>query len=337
MSVTQHQSQSQSESEVQLCESEEQQCIDWLVLDQIKAKEQRQAALAIQDDYYRRAKTDDYRARSAYKLLHIDQDYQLLRPSDPKTGQPKRLTRVIDLCAAPGSWCQVLSAAMYTQEELNSSQRSRDESDARILAIDLQEMSPLRGVQLIQADITQESILQTINSHFKQEKVELIVCDGAPDVTGLHEIDAFVHSSLLLAALNIVIETLMDDGAFVAKIFTTHDEAELLLVSQLQLFFTKVDIVKPQSSRARSAEHFIVCQNFKKPQNYTHQWLKPFDNKVNTDSESSSAFSQYIAQYLSHGSLNLQSEMAQQTSNSVDQKSTSTVDYLSFVTNTAVQ
>lgn len=131
------------------------------------------------DIYYRLAKERGYRARSAFKLLHIDEEFNLFHD----------VKKVVDLCAAPGSWSQVLS------EQLNA---VKDEK-VKIVAVDLQQMAPLPGVTQIQGDITKESTAREIIHHFKGSQADLVVCDGAPDVTGLHDLDEYIQGQLLLA------------------------------------------------------------------------------------------------------------------------------------------
>ncbi len=108
----------------------------------------------------------------------------------------------------------------------------------RVVAVDLQEMAPIPGVVCIQGDITAQSTVETIISHFRGQLAELVVCDGAPDVTGLHDIDEYMQAQLLLAALNITTNTLAVGGNFVAKIFRGKDVS--LLYSQLRCFFEEV-------------------------------------------------------------------------------------------------
>lgn len=89
----------------------------------------------------------------------------------------------------------------------------------------------------MQGDITKLSTAENIISHFGDEKAQLVVCDGAPDVTGLHDIDEYIQSQLLLAALNITTHVLIEGGTFVAKIFRGKDTS--LLYSQMKIFFEK--------------------------------------------------------------------------------------------------
>ena len=122
---------------------------------------------------YRRAKDEGYRARSAFKLMDIDDAYGLLRGAKS----------VVDLCAAPGSWCQVLQ------------QRC---PNCKIVAVDVQAMQPLEGVTVLQGDITSPDTLQSIQKACSG-KADVIICDGAPEVSGLHDVDEHAHDALLYA------------------------------------------------------------------------------------------------------------------------------------------
>ena len=102
--------------------------------------------------------------------------------------------------------------------------------------------------------------------HFKGDLADLVVCDGAPDVTGLHDIDEYMQAQLLLAALNITTNVLRPGGNFVAKIFRGRDVS--LLYSQLRCFFEEVTVAKPKSSRNSSIESFVVCRRFHPPPGY---------------------------------------------------------------------
>lgn len=202
------------------------------------------------DIYYRKAKEEGWRARSAYKLLQIDDMFRVLH----------EVRRVIDLCAAPGSWSQVLSRRLYVPA-VDAGVPS--EELPKIVAIDLQPMAPIEGVTLLQGDITSSATAAQVISHFDGNQADLVISDGAPDVTGLHDLDEYVQSQLILAALVIVTATLKHGGTFVAKIFRGRDIG--ILYSQLKLLFTEVTVVKPKSSRNSSIEAFVVCQDFRPP------------------------------------------------------------------------
>ncbi|KAL7059819.1 hypothetical protein AAHC03_013906 [Spirometra sp. Aus1] len=204
------------------------------------------------DIFYRLAKEEGWRARSAYKLIHIDNEFNILGKSH--NGEP--VTRVVDLCAAPGSWSQVLSKRLW--EPLSEEERKK----VKIVAVDLQAMAPIPGVIQLQGDITSRETADRVISHFDGNKAQLVVCDGAPDVTGLHDLDEYVQSHLVLAALTICARILEVGGTFVAKVFRGREAG--LLGAQLRCLFSgPVLFAKPSSSRNSSLESFVVCQGFR--------------------------------------------------------------------------
>ena len=150
------------------------------------------------DVFYRRAKESGYRARSAFKLLQIDEEFDLFgngnqtKNFSSSSFSPLKVRRAVDLCAAPGSWSQVLSDKLLRPEpSAPATETASDEpvrkntEDANIVAVDLQPMAPLPGVHCLQGDITSLETAQSIIRHFKGRRAELVVCDGAPDVTGV--------------------------------------------------------------------------------------------------------------------------------------------------------
>jgi len=138
----------------------------------------------------------------------------------------------------------------------------------------------LPGVQQLQGDITK---LATANKIVEMidGRADLVVCDGAPDVTGLHDIDEYIQAQLLLAALNISTHVLRSGGTFVAKIFRGKDVS--LLYSQLRLFFPSVTVAKPRSSRNSSIEAFVVCQGYSPPPGYIPTMANPLLDHSYTD------------------------------------------------------
>ncbi|PWW75800.1 FtsJ-domain-containing protein [Tuber magnatum] len=191
------------------------------------------------DSYYRLAKEQGWRARSAFKLLQLNSQFNLFADA----------TRVVDLCAAPGSWSQVLSRTLPPT--------------STIVSLDLQPMTPLPGVITLQADITHPSTLPLLLQHLGNEPADLVVSDGAPDVTGLHDLDEYIQSQLLLAALNLATCVLKPGGGFVAKIFRGRDVA--VVFAQLRCLFDRVTCAKPRSSRGSSIEAFVVCEGYSPP------------------------------------------------------------------------
>uniref|UniRef100_A0A1A8C986 Putative tRNA (cytidine(32)/guanosine(34)-2'-O)-methyltransferase n=1 Tax=Nothobranchius kadleci TaxID=1051664 RepID=A0A1A8C986_NOTKA len=239
------------------------------------------------DIYYRLAKEEGWRARSAFKLLQLDQEFSLF------TG----VNRAVDLCAAPGSWSQVLSRKLREREE-----KAGGAEGVKIVAVDLQAMAPLPGVTQIQGDITKVSTAQEIIRHFEGQPADLVVCDGAPDVTGLHDVDEYIQAQLLLAALNITTHVLKPGGTFVAKIFRGKDVT--LLYSQLKIFFSTVTCSKPRSSRNSSIEAFVVCQNYCPPEGYVPNMSNPLlDQTYDVDFNQLEGPNRVIVPFLACGDL----------------------------------
>lgn len=225
------------------------------------------------DIYYRKAKEEGWRARSAFKLLQLDQQFHLF----------DGVQRVVDLCAAPGSWSQVLSRELFEKRGLeagsgktvagstfggkvvtgeeNAAQKSASMEKAKIVSVDLQPMAPIAGVTTIQADITHPQTLKMILDEFGGEPADFVCSDGAPDVTGLHDLDEYTQAQLILSALQLTTQLLRPGGNFVAKIFRGRDID--LMYFQLGLLFEQVTCAKPRSSRGSSLESFIVCQGYK--------------------------------------------------------------------------
>lgn len=187
------------------------------------------------DFYYYQAKVLGYRARSAFKLLDIDKTFNIF----------ENVSRIVDLCAAPGSWSQVL----------------RSKTNAKIISIDVQEMAPIEGIYILKEDITSVECFRKVEQIFEGEKAELIVCDGAPDVTGFHDLDEFLQADLLKAALTICLAIGKEGSTFVGKCF--RGEYSGYIYRHFLKFYDSVEMVKPMASRNASVECFIVCKGMK--------------------------------------------------------------------------
>ena len=164
------------------------------------------------DVFYRRAKEKGYRARSAFKLLQLDSEFNLF----------EGVVRAVDLCAAPGSWSQVLSDKLVASQPKSS--LDDDSTTTKIVAVDLQPMAPIAGVLCIQGDITSYETAQAILEPFgcnegtkDGNRAELVICDGAPDVTGLHDLDEYLQAQLLMSAVKITTHVLVDGGKFLSN------------------------------------------------------------------------------------------------------------------------
>ena len=234
------------------------------------------------DAYYRLAKEQNWRARSAFKLIQLDEEFDLFSYQ-----HPEKCTRVVDLCAAPGSWSQVLSRILIKGESFGrrawlereahmtkeiygslegdraklNTERLQPRKDVKIVAIDLQPMASLEGITMLKADITHPSTAPRLLEALGSDKVDVVLSDGAPDVTGLHDLDIYVQAQLLTSALTLAMNVLRPGGKFVAKFFRGHDVE--LLDTQLRLVFERVHISKPGSSRASSLEAFVVGDGFR--------------------------------------------------------------------------
>lgn len=203
------------------------------------------------DVYYRIAKEENFRSRSAFKLIQIDKEYNLF----------EGVSRVVDLCAAPGGWTQVVSQKLVGRR------------DVKIVAVDIQPMAPLQGVLHFEGDITEKNTACAIIENFNGIPADLVLCDGAPDVMKLNDFDEYLQAQIVLAAFNIMCNILIPGGTFLAKIFRGKDI--LLLVSQFQSFFKEVAIVKPSTSRNSSIECFVLCKKFCLPPGFIPSMEKP--------------------------------------------------------------
>ncbi|WVR03587.1 hypothetical protein IAU60_000579 [Kwoniella sp. DSM 27419] len=184
------------------------------------------------DVYYRLGKSAGYRARSAYKLLHLDEEFDLF------TG----VQTAVDLCAAPGSWSQVLGQKLKPTKE-------NDGSGRRVVSLDLQPMAPLPNITTLKTDITLPSTIPLVLDALGGRRADLVVCDGAPDVTGVHDLDAYLHSQLLLAALTLSLTLLAPGATLIFKIFLSPlDPQAAFLTSQLRCFFPSPPVTEGQNT-----------------------------------------------------------------------------------------
>ena len=184
------------------------------------------------DIYVRQSQVDGYRARSAYKLIEIDEKFKIF----------KNGISVIDLGESPGSWSQYIS---------------RTVKSGRLVSIDLKGMEEIENTIQIKGDFTDLESQEKIKALFKS-KVDVVVSDMAVNTTGIKDIDAIYTGELAMEAMNFSKEMLVKEGRFVSKIFLGSSFNEIVALGKK--LFKEVKVFKPKSSRKESKESFIICK-----------------------------------------------------------------------------
>ena len=191
----------------------------------------------INDLYVQKAKAEGYRSRAAYKLLELDKRDRLLLP-----GQ-----LLVDLGAAPGSWSQVAVA--------------RVGSKGRVVAVDLLPMVPLPGVQFIQGDFREQEVLDALMVALSGRKADLVISDLAPNISGIGVSDQARSMYLCELALEFARQCLKPGGSLLVKVFQGAGFTEFL--AGMRKSFLKVGSRKPEASRGRSSEMYLLGTGFK--------------------------------------------------------------------------
>ncbi len=187
----------------------------------------------VHDTYVQRAKADGYRARAAYKLLEIDERDRLLRPG----------MTVVDLGAAPGSWCQVAAKRLSGR--------------GRVIALDLLPIEALAGVEFIQGDFHDEEVLREIEARLEGRQADLVLSDMAPNMSGVATVDQTKGYALAELALEFALEHLAPGGRLLVKVFQGAGFDEYR--ARLREAFTSVAVRKPKASRDRSSEVYFLA------------------------------------------------------------------------------
>ena len=187
------------------------------------------------DTYVRQSKVDGYRARSAYKLIEIDEKFKIFKGG---------LT-VIDIGAAPGSWSQYAYKAT---------------KNGKLISIDLKKMEPIGSSLQIQGDFTDEGTQEEIKKNINS-KVDVVMSDMAVNTTGIKNIDSIQTGELCKEAMLFAKDLLNENGYFISKIFMGGTFNEI--VAEGKKYFKEVKVFKPKSSRKDSKESFIICKKLR--------------------------------------------------------------------------
>lgn len=200
------------------------------------------------DVFRKMSRYDDYRARSAYKLIQIDDKYKFLKPGKI----------VVEAGAAPGSWTQVICERLDLVEKCKPNAKK-----GLCIAVDLGSMNPVEGaICLNNTDFTSSFTHAKILSWLDDRKVDCILSDMAPAASGLKDLDHTRLIQILRRLLPFSVQVLRPgSGVLLTKIWNGNQTKEL--VTELEYHFESVKMVKPEASRKDSAETYLLCQHFK--------------------------------------------------------------------------
>ncbi|MFN3617275.1 MAG: RlmE family RNA methyltransferase [Aquabacterium sp.] len=209
----------------------------------------------VTDPYVRQAQKEGYRSRAAYKLKEIDETFKLIHP-----GQ-----LVVDLGAVPGAWSQYIRRK-FAPKEAGAGGAASGALNGTIIALDLLEFEPIEGVEFIQGDFTEQSVLDQLEAAVGGRPVDVVVSDMAPNLSGIADTDAARIAYLIELAVDFAVHHLKKDGALVCKVF--HGGGYEESVARFREHFRAVKVIKPKASRDRSSETFLVgigLKNVTKP------------------------------------------------------------------------
>ena len=197
----------------------------------------------LNDPYVAQAKRDGYRSRAAYKLLEIDDKYHVLKPG----------MTVVDLGAAPGGWSQIAAKRV-------GADAGKGKDKGKVVAIDLLEMPEIPGVTFAQLDFHAEDAPERLTAMLGG-RADVVMSDMAANTTGHRKTDQLRIVGLVEIAAAFAAEVLNPGGAFLAKVFQSGADAELL--AQLKRDYATVRHVKPAASRQDSAERYVLATGFR--------------------------------------------------------------------------
>ena len=191
----------------------------------------------VKDPYVKQSQVDGYRSRASYKLLEIVEKDRLIRSG----------MTVVDLGSAPGGWSQVAARLVG--------------HTGRVHALDLLPMDSIAGVDFIQGDFTEEDIFDELLKLIENRPVDLVISDMAPNLSGNKAVDQPAVMYLAELAVELAEKVLTSDGVFIAKLFQGQGFDPFVL--QVRTLFNGVSIIKPDASRSRSREVYLVAKGLK--------------------------------------------------------------------------
>ncbi|MGB2532667.1 MAG: 23S rRNA (uridine(2552)-2'-O)-methyltransferase RlmE [Porticoccaceae bacterium] len=192
----------------------------------------------VKDPYVKQSQRDGYRSRASYKLLEIVEKGRYIKPG----------MVVVDLGSAPGGWSQVAAKLVGHK--------------GCVVAVDILPMDPVAGVSFIQGDFTEEEILNQLLDEIGNRPVDLVISDMAPNLTGMKAVDQPAMIYLAELAVDLVQQVMTEDGIFIAKLFQGEGFDEF--VRNTRKVFNVVSLKKPDASRSKSREVYLVAKGLKK-------------------------------------------------------------------------
>ncbi|MBL6779384.1 MAG: RlmE family RNA methyltransferase [Rhodobacteraceae bacterium] len=197
----------------------------------------------LNDPYVKRAKSEGYRGRAAFKIIELDDKYRFLVPG----------ARVVDLGCAPGGWCQV------AVKRTNALGEKKGKSIGRVIGVDLQEVEPIAGADIHQLDFLEENADEKVKQ-WLDGPADVVMSDMAAASSGHKQTDHLRIIALCEAAASFAFDVLEEGGTFVAKVLAGGAEGDLQKI--LKQRFSKVSHLKPPASRADSSEKFVVATGY---------------------------------------------------------------------------
>ena len=202
-----------------------------------KSKDRSWIKKHVNDPYVKKAQVDGYRSRASYKLLEIVEKDRLIRSG----------MTVVDLGSTPGGWSQV-SARLVGHE-------------GRVHALDILPMDTIAGVDFIQGDFTEENVFEQLMTLIEKRPVDLVISDMAPNLSGNKAVDQPAMVYLAELALELAGKVLSSNGVFIAKLF--QGQGFDVFVLDVRKLFSEVSIIKPDASRSRSREVYLMAKGLK--------------------------------------------------------------------------